>query len=141
LLTSSSLKAAVGQNVTFMAAVGPVAPGTGVPPGSVTFTFDGGSASTVALDSTGHAALSTSTLTLGSHTVAVTYNGATNYATSSASLTENILKASSTSISPSSAAAVVGQGTIFTATVSGSGGTPTGSVTLWSTASARRRSP
>ena len=45
-------------------------------------------------------------------------------------MTENILKASSTSISPTSAAAVVGQGVNFTATVSGSGGTPTGSVTF-----------
>jgi autotransporter-associated beta strand protein len=129
-LTSSAPSAAIGQNVTFTAAVGPVAPGTGVPPGTVTFTFDGGSPNTLALDSTGHASITVNTLGLGSHTVAVTYNGSTNYATTTTSITENILKASSTSISPASASAVVGQGVPFTATVTGSGGTPTGSVTF-----------
>jgi large repetitive protein len=45
-------------------------------------------------------------------------------------LTENILHASSTSVSPASATAVFGQGVAFTASVTGSGGIPTGSVTF-----------
>ncbi len=78
----------------------------GFPPsGTVTFSIDGGTAVKVTLDGTGHATYSTSTLTVGKHTVAVSYLGDMKYKPSSAaSYTETITGA------PTSVAVVSGSG-------------------------------
>src|ERR1700677_3391330 len=129
-LTSSAPTAAVGQSVTFTATVGSVAPGTGTPPGAVAFAIDGGTPTNVPVNAAGQAVLTLNSLPQGSHSVVATYVASTDYATSSASLTENILRASSTAISPLNSSAVVGQTVSVTAPVSGSGGAPTRSVTF-----------
>jgi hypothetical protein len=57
--------------------------GTTVPTGTVTFTLDGGSSTTVTLDSTGQACYSTSSLTVGTHVITATYSGDINYSAAS----------------------------------------------------------
>ncbi|MGW5446386.1 Ig-like domain repeat protein [Streptomyces asiaticus] len=75
LLTSSPNPSTFGQNVTFTAIVVAVAPGGGVPTGTVTFTISGGPTLVGTLNGVGQATASTSALTAGPHTVTATYNG------------------------------------------------------------------
>lgn len=103
-LASDTNPAALGEKVTFSANVTP-ATGSGIPTGTVSFSVDGGSSTTVALDDSGHAAYATSTLTAGAHTISASYSGDTNYAASpSTPLTETIYG------SPGSIAVVSGSG-------------------------------
>jgi hypothetical protein len=76
-----------GQFVTFTATVKPQFSGTLT--GSVTF-YDGTTALKTAYLSGGVAKFTTSTLTVGSHTITATYNGSTNFDDSSASLTQRV---------------------------------------------------
>jgi hypothetical protein len=70
-----------GQSVTFTATV---TSGSGVPAGTVTFTEGANTlASNVAVDGAGHAAFSTTTLAVGSHTITATFTGATGWPNSS----------------------------------------------------------
>jgi hypothetical protein len=82
-VTSSPNPSAFGQSVTFTATV---TSGVGMPTGTVQFK-DGGTnlGSPVALTS-GVATLITTTLSIGTHTITADYSGATNYATSSGTL-------------------------------------------------------
>jgi uncharacterized repeat protein (TIGR03803 family) len=86
-LTSSLNPSKVGQSVTFAASVTPQFSGT--VKGSVTF-YDGTTAlKTVAL-SGGVAKFTTSTLTLGAHSITAKYNGSTSFDGSSASMTQTV---------------------------------------------------
>jgi Bacterial Ig-like domain (group 3) len=86
-LTSSLNPSNFGQSVTFTASVAPQFSGT--VKGSVTF-YDGTTAlKTVAL-SGGVAKFTTSTLTLGSHSITATYNGSTSFDGSSTSMTQTV---------------------------------------------------
>jgi hypothetical protein len=135
-LTSSATSAVVGQPVTFTATVTDQTAGAGTPSGTVTFkdgTTPLGSPATV--DASGHASLSISTLSVGTHNITAVYSGDSHIATStSTSLSEQINKAASTTTLTSSAKqAVVGQQITLTATVAGSGqglGKPGGTVTF-----------
>lgn len=89
-LTSNANPQSLGSQVTFTASVQPVS-GAGTPTGTVAFSIDGGVAAAVPLDDTGLASYSTSTLTVGAHTVDASYSGNANYAASSDQLTENII--------------------------------------------------
>src|SRR5262249_10082457 len=62
--------ASVGQTVTFTATVTAVDTGAGIPAGTVTF-IEGATvlAANVAVDATGHATFTISTLPIGSHTI------------------------------------------------------------------------
>jgi parallel beta-helix repeat protein len=86
-LTSSANPTMFAQPVTFSATVAPVAPGAGMPIGSVTFS-DGGtpiaSASNLPL-SGGTVAFTTSTLSVGFHAITATYAGNTNFVGSASS--------------------------------------------------------
>lgn len=74
-MSGSSALSEAGQSVTFTATVAAVAPGAGMPTGTVTF-FDGVTPlGTVTLNGSGQATLSTSTLTTGAHTITATYSG------------------------------------------------------------------
>jgi hypothetical protein len=92
-LSSSANPSVAGQSVTFTATVTANSPGTGNPTGSVNFSIDGGAPTTVQLLNNGGpvltAILTTSTLSVGSHTVTAMYNGSTNFTDSSGSLTPN----------------------------------------------------
>ena len=79
-LVSSKNPSTYGDSVTFTATVS--SPSLLIPVGSATFTIDG-SPTIVALDGSGKAALTTSLLTVGKHTVAAIFTGSPNFAASS----------------------------------------------------------
>ncbi len=76
-LTSSLNPSFAGQSVTFTDTVAKSS-GAGTPTGTVTFKDGGGILATVAL-SGATAAFTTSTLSVGSHTITATYNGDSNF--------------------------------------------------------------
>ncbi|MCQ8188738.1 Ig-like domain-containing protein [Streptomyces rugosispiralis] len=124
-----------GQPVTFTATVTPNAPATGVPTGTVTFVISGsGGGSFTQPLSGGMATFTTSGLGTGSHTVMANYSGDTNFAASSATLTQVVnLAVSSTSLSSNPNPAGAGSPidfVAFVAAVAPGGGTPTGTVTF-----------
>lgn len=87
VVTSSQNPSAAGQPVTFTATV---SSGGGTPAGSVTFS-DGGTAIGTAMLAAGVATLTTSSLTLGSHTITAGYAGnATFTASTSAPLVQSV---------------------------------------------------
>lgn len=128
----------LGQPEQITATVVPVAPGSGTIGGSVNFkavsftnvTYNLGS---VAVGSGGTAALTSAVvLPAGTYTVTAYYLGDANFLTStSASASETINGASSTTtVTASPATSVYGQAVTFTAGVTSTGGTPTGTVTF-----------
>ena len=114
-----------GQSVTIAFAVTADAPGGGTPTGTVTVS-DGaqGCSATVAAGS-----CSTAFLTLGARTITASYAGNGNYLASSGTANHAVQANGATvSVSASPASAVTGQTVTFTAGVTGSSGTPTGTV-------------
>ena len=114
------------QAVTVGYSVVAVAPGGGTPPGNVTVS-DGVSTCT------GTVAAGSCQLTLtvlGARSLTATYAGTANYTGSvSAGVTHTVqLTGATVSVSGSPSTAVTGQTVTFTATVTGSSGTPTGMV-------------
>jgi hypothetical protein len=134
-LTSSKNPSVFGQPVTFQAAVKPVAPGSGVPTGLVTF-YDGAIAlGTGMLDTLAHATFTIGTLSVGTHSITAVYGGDPTFTISTSALlnqTVNQAKSKGT-LTSSLNPAVFGQAVTFTVTitaVSPGSGTPTGSVTF-----------
>ena len=78
VVTSNNGSSAFGQSVTFTAMVTPTS-GSG-PTGTVQFEIDGSNVGTPAAVSGGTATYSTSTLSVGSHSVVAVYSGNTNFA-------------------------------------------------------------
>jgi hypothetical protein len=113
--------------VTFTATVSPTAA-----TGTVTFS-DGTTTLGSATLSSGRALYSTSGLSAGTHSITATYNGNSNYLTSSASPVSQVVKATapdfSLSASPTSRSVNAGSGTTYTVSITRSGGF-TGPVTL-----------
>ena len=134
-VTSSEAPSVYGDTVSFTAKVVPVLQGFGVPTGSVTFTIDGGSSTTIGLDSTGQAVLSLDSLPIGANTIAVSYSGDGTFGSTSTTLAQNVLSGTTTTLSNSTPlSAVYGQQQTFTATVSPLSpgtGTPSGSVSFY----------
>ena len=132
-LSSSANPSTFGQSVTFTATVTATAPGTGTPAGSVEF-FDGTtSLGTSTLNGSAQATLSTSTLTVATHSITAKYLGHSNYNESTSSaLSQQVQKAdTTTSVTSSANPSKFGQLVTFTATVSvvaPGTGTPAGSV-------------
>lgn len=119
-LHASTNPVTVGQPVTFTATV--TASSGSVPNGeSVNFTSGATVLGTGTLAS-GVAAITISTLPVGSNPVTASYPGDGSYAASSASLTESAKYTSATTVVSSMNPAPVGQSVTFTATVSSSGG-------------------
>ncbi len=88
-LTSSRNPSVTGQSVTFTATVVPVAPGS-VPVGSVKFTDGATVLATVAVDGTGVATYTTSTLSVASHSIGAAFTGTTGWLSSTGSLTQTV---------------------------------------------------
>ncbi|MGP4002595.1 Ig-like domain-containing protein, partial [Streptomyces sp. 8N706] len=122
-----------GETVTVCATVTATPPGSGTPTGTVTFTEPGGLNQTVALDGTGQACFTTTTLTTG--TITATYNGEdTCFTGSVGSVGVTVNQASSTTtVTATPDPSVCGETVTVCATVvtnpPGSG-TPTGVVTF-----------
>ncbi|MGH9680770.1 MAG: Ig-like domain-containing protein, partial [Candidatus Acidiferrales bacterium] len=109
--------------------------GTTVPTGTITFS-DGGTSlgAPVALNGSGQATLTTSSLTAGSHTITATYSGDSNFTSSSNTLTQVVVAKTNTSTAliSSTNPSNSGQSVTFTATVTPASGTavPTGTVSF-----------
>jgi beta-glucosidase len=85
-LTSAPNPSIFGQTVTLTATVGVSSPGAGLPTGSITFMI-GSTLITQTLSASGVAVYSTSALAVGLHPAAATYNGDTNFSSSTQTLT------------------------------------------------------
>jgi Bacterial Ig-like domain (group 3) len=125
-LTSSLNPSTFGQMVTFTATVSPAAA-----TGTVQF-FDGAnSLGTIPLSS-GTASFSTAAPAVGSHAITAAYSGDSSYAASTSSVLTQTVNASSisttTALASSPNPSTYGQSVGFTAFVSSSSGTPTGTV-------------
>lgn len=125
-IASSSPTSTYAQSVTFTCSAtangNPVLDGT-----PITFSVDGTVESTTSTVS-GSATWSTSSLSVGNHTLACT-TGGTNYTVGSASLTQLVAGATpSVTITSGQNPSSYGTPVTFTATVAGSGATPTGTV-------------
>lgn len=136
-LTSSLSSLVFGQQVTLTVAVQAVAPAAGIPTGSVNI-FDGTTvlASGVALNATGRASFTTSSLATGAHLLSASYTGDVNFVSSNATLiSESVAKGqAATTLTSTLSSSAFGQGVMFTVTVSAiapASGIPTGSVTIF----------
>jgi hypothetical protein len=128
-LTSAPNPATYGAALVFIATVS----GSGLQPtGTVNFRSNVGQLGTATLNSSGVATYTISTLPLGSYSIAASYSGDSNYnAVTSASESVTVSKGTATaSVTSSAASGVVGSPLTFTATVSGGGAAPTGSVSF-----------
>ena len=81
-VTASANPSVYGQSVTLTATVNIVAPGSGTPTGMVIFMADGTTLGTGTLGANGQATLSTSALSVDSHTITAWYGGDANFAAS-----------------------------------------------------------
>jgi hypothetical protein len=128
-ISTSANPATLGNNLVITATM----TGTGaVPTGSVTFLDAGVSIGTGTLSATGVATFSTSTLTLGSHTLVASYTGdSVHAAIQSSPLTENVVQATTTTLTASALQVYAGTPLLWTVTVIGANGKPmTGAVAL-----------
>jgi hypothetical protein len=131
-LSSSANPASQGQSVTFTATV---TSASGTPAGSVTFT-DGATAlaTNVAVNASGVATFSTSSLATGGHSIVASFTGTSLWQNSTSStLTQTINATSfttSTSVTSTPNPSNSGTSVTFTATITSTGGTPAGSVTF-----------
>jgi FtsP/CotA-like multicopper oxidase with cupredoxin domain len=129
-ITAAPNPAKVGAAVTFTAEV---TGSSGTPTGSVTFLHGTTSLGTVTLNNSGVATLTTSSLPAGTYAITASYSGDTTYAAStSPAVTETVSKmtASSSTITAAPNPAKWRTAVTFTTKVTGSSGTPTGSVTF-----------
>ena len=129
---SSANPSTYTQPVTFTTTVS--TGGGGTPTGTVTWKDGGATLGSSTLDGTGATAYTTSALATGTHLISAVYGGDTNHLGSTSSALSQGVGVAASSVgtpAPSLNPSVYGQSVTFTATVSGPGATPTGSVT-WS---------
>ncbi len=136
LVVSALAGGPFGLSFTFFTAtVAPVAPGAGLPTGTVTFLDGGTVLGTGTLDANGQASLELMTaLAPGTHSLTASYGGDGNFqaSTSAATVeTVNAPAATATALAASTTAAVYAQPVTLTATVTSPGGTPTGTVAFF----------
>jgi len=121
-----------GQPVTFTATVSPIAPATGTRTGTVTFKDGATALGTAAVNAAGQAVFTTTSLSATGtpHAITAVYSGDTNFTTSTSSPQSHTVNGTSTTTTLSSSPnpSTFAQSVTFTATVTGSGGTPSGTV-------------
>jgi hypothetical protein len=128
-LSSSLNPAAAGTTVTFTATVSST---TGTPTGNVNFNDGATTIGMGALNAAGTATFATSTLAIGSHSMTAVYGGDASHTASTSTVLNQVItgQATTTSLSSSLNPAAVGAAVTFTAKVTSTTGTPTGSVTF-----------
>ncbi|HEY3837248.1 MAG TPA: Ig-like domain-containing protein [Bryobacteraceae bacterium] len=133
-LSSSANPSVFGQPVTFTATIAASAPGSGLPTGTVTFSYGSTNLGSSAVDGAGHATLTTSALPLGSDSITASYGGDSNFNASTSAILTQIVNGSgtTTTVTSSSNPSVFSQPVTFGATVAPTSGTgtPTGTVTF-----------
>ncbi len=129
-LVSSAPKAIAGAAVTWTAAVA----GLSGQPATGTVQFKDGSTvvASIAVGASGTAAFSSSTLAVGTHPMSAAYSGdPLDQASTSTPLVETVqIATTSTVLTPSANPAFTGATLVLTATVTGNGGAPGGSITF-----------
>ena len=96
-LKSSANPSVFGQSVTFTATVKAASPGSGTPSGTVTF-YDGSTTlGSATLGGTGTASFTTSSLSVGSHSIKVSYGGDADFKASTSAVLKQSVRASSSS--------------------------------------------
>ena len=147
LLTSGNAIWGLAEPLTFTATVTPLAPGSGNPTGTVTFSSQG----SVSLDPLGtepleetdggtiEATFTTSSLPAGTEVIVATYLGDANYLTSNGSFTQTIQPGATgeTLTSSQPGAPVYGTPILFKASLVGLAAAPTGTVTFYLDGSAQ----
>ena len=113
-LSSSADPICTGQPVTFTAIVNAVAPGAGTPTGTVTFK-DGAATLGSSTLSTGQATFTTSSLASGNHTISATYNGSTNFNSSTSPLLAQSITGPNCSITGAGSLCANATGNTYTA--------------------------
>ncbi len=140
VVTSSANPAQSGEAVSFTATVSPVAPGAGVPTGTVRFTVNGANLGAPATLVNGVAtSTSFASLSPGTYAIKAIYNGDGNFVNSEGILDQgngqNVTKgATSMTLDSSDATSDFGQAVTFTSTVAAvapATGRPTGVVQIW----------
>lgn len=128
-LSASANPSSYGSSLTLTATV--TAPST-TPAGTVSF-FDGATLLATAPLVSGVATTTVSTLTVGAHSLSAVYSGGTGFSGSaSAALALTISKTATTvAVTSSANPSNIGGSVTFTATVTATSGTPTGSVTFF----------
>ena len=128
-LVSSANPSVLGHAITLTATV---APGSGG--GTVSF-MDGANqlGSPVAINGSGVATLTTSALSRQTHSITAVYSGGGNYLGSTSAVLSQVVDGAptATQVTASVNPSTFGQAVTLTATVSGTGGTPTGSVDFY----------
>jgi hypothetical protein len=125
-LASTPNPSASGQTVTFTATV---KGGTTTPTGTVTLEDGGTAVANLPLPGNGIVTFSVATLAVGTHTMTAIYSGDGNYAASTSGVvSQKVLPNTVAAVSSSSNPSIAGTSVTLTVTVTGS--TPTGSVTL-----------
>jgi Big-like domain-containing protein len=129
-LSSPTDASTSGQSVTFTGKVTVNAPGRGAPTGTVTFTHESGTLGTDKVSADGTAILSLSTLGVGERSLVAVYDGDRNFTGSTSLSVKLVVRRASTRtvISSSAERTIFGEPIMFTATVSGPSGVPTGAV-------------
>lgn len=131
-VTSNATPGTLGAPITFTATTTATAPGSGAPSSGTLKFYDGAVLLGSKTPATGVASLTTSSLTLGNHSVTAVFSGSTSYTGSaSAAITQTVAPALTTTVvttapNPSTFGATV----TLTATVTSVAGTPTGSITF-----------
>jgi uncharacterized repeat protein (TIGR03803 family) len=131
-LTSSVNPSTVGESVTFTATVTGQYGGT--PTGTVAF-YEGTTELGTGTLSSGTGTYTTSSLAAGTHTITAVYGGDSNFTGSTSPAVSQVVNAATqskttTTLTSSPDASTWGESVTFTATVTSTGGTPTGNVTF-----------
>lgn len=125
-LQSSLNPSPYGQTVTFTAQLSAT---NGVPTGDVQFADGGVVLGTETISSTGVSTFSTGLLAVGSHTITATYQPTGNFFATSATLVQAITGTpTNTNLTCNPSTIFAGSTSLFTAVVTSSNGTPTGSI-------------
>jgi hypothetical protein len=118
-ISSSTVSSVRGQPVVLTATISPLAPGSGIPTGTVSFVDgDGILALNIQVKGVGQATFLTQTLAVGTHTITATYNGDTNFqpSTGNDSAAPQVVSQDSTQTSVTSAKNTVVFGQVVTLT-------------------------
>jgi hypothetical protein len=132
VVTSSKNPSSAGEAVGFVVGVQGQSPGPNTPTGTVT-VMEGSASLGSAVLSNGSANIAVPNLSVGSHTITVSYGGDSNFSPStSAPITQtvNATPTSSITVSSQNNPSVAGAPVTFAATVTSNNGTPSGAVTF-----------
>ena len=124
-LNAAPNPAPAGNTVTFAVTVTGTSP---APSGTVVLQDSGSTIGTATLSANGTASFAIKTLSVGPHSITAVYGGDANYTGSSASLTQRIQPNTQAVLTASVNPSIAGAPVVFTATITGTAGSPTGNI-------------